>query len=69
MPRHVDEAELVKKKGPQRVERRRSTVEVNLISERTKERPGRRRRGCMPFSVLVIALGAVPVLLAGLHLA
>jgi hypothetical protein len=67
MPWHVDEAELLKQKGPQRVERRRSTVEINLIAERAKNRGRTGRRGCVPLSVLLISVGGSVVLLAGLH--
>ena len=47
----------MKKRGLQRVERRRPLVELNLISE-PRPRLAKARRGCMSFvspSVLVIA--------------
>ncbi len=56
----------MKQKRAERVERRRVLVEINLIGGRAKERA--RRRGCMPFAVLVVALAMGALLAAGLHL-
>jgi hypothetical protein len=60
----------VKQKRPERVERRRTLVEINLIGERAKRAKDRvARRGCMPWAVLVVALGSASALAAGLYLA
>jgi len=56
----------MKHKRPERVERRRALAEINLVGEQAKERA--RRRGCMPFAVLVLALAMGALLAAGLHL-
>jgi len=58
----------VKQKRPERVERRRPLVEINLIAQRTKARQNARRIGCIPpFGMLVIAVGFVAANAAGLR--
>jgi hypothetical protein len=58
----------MKPKRPERVERRRPLVEMNLLSERTKGRLAGRRRGCInPFAFLVLVLAAVLADWFGLH--
>jgi uncharacterized OsmC-like protein len=70
VPGPADEEERVKQKRPERVERRRRLVEINLIAERAKRaREGASRRGCLPWSVLLIALASCAAIAAGLHLA
>jgi hypothetical protein len=60
----------VKQKRPERVERRRTLVEINLIGERVKRgKEGVPKRGCMPWAILVVALGSGASLAVGLHLA
>ena len=60
----------MKQKRPERVERRRTLVEINLIGERAKRaKEGVARRGCMPWAILVVALYSAATLAAGLHLA
>jgi hypothetical protein len=61
MPGIADAAKLVKRRGLERVERRRALVELNLISE-TKPNLKLRRRGCLarlvPGLLLVAVLAA-----------
>lgn len=60
----------MKQKRPERVERRRTLVEINLIAERAKRaRDGAAKRGCLPWFVLVMALASCAAIAAGLHLA
>jgi len=60
----------VKQKRPERIERRRTLVEINLIGERSKRTKDRvAKRGCMPWAILVVALSSASTLAAGLHLA
>jgi hypothetical protein len=49
----------MKQKRPDRVDRRRNLVEMNLISERTKVRSIVSRRGCIPFAALLVAASAL----------
>ena len=57
----------MKQKRPERVERRRPMVEMNLISERAKARQNRRRVGCIPPLGLIAAVGLVDAIAAGLR--
>jgi hypothetical protein len=59
----------MKQKGPERIERRRPLVDVNLISE-GGSRPSitRRGRGCLSFLTPGLLVGAAFVAhLSGLH--
>lgn len=59
---------MIRQRRPQRVERRRQLVEINLISERHRPLRGVRRGGCaQAFALLALSLGAVLAAWAGLH--
>jgi len=55
-----------KKKRPEREERRRPLVEINLIAD-TKSRSPMARRGCALFSILVAVVAASAAAFLGLH--
>jgi hypothetical protein len=57
---------VTSQKRPERVERRRSLIELNLIGEKAKS--GSRRKGCVPFATLAIVLVAILAALVGLRL-
>jgi hypothetical protein len=57
----------MRQKRPDRVDRRRSLVEMNLISERKKARSSVSRRGCVPFAVLLLAVGSALTAWLGLR--
>jgi hypothetical protein len=57
---------MTTQKRQERVERRRSLIELNLIGE--KARSGARRKGCLPFATLAIVLAATLAALLGLRL-
>ena len=57
-----------KQKRPER-ERRRSTVEINLLGEtKTRPRQAAKRRGCLGFGgVFLVTLAGLLLAWAGLH--
>jgi hypothetical protein len=57
----------VKQKRPDRVDRRRNLVEINLISERTRARSHVSRLGCLPFAVTLLAVGSALAAWLGLR--
>jgi hypothetical protein len=58
----------MKQKHPERVDRRRNLVEMNLISERTKAGSTGSRRGCIkPFAVLMVVAGSALAAWLGLR--
>ncbi|HEY8814689.1 MAG TPA: hypothetical protein VIP57_06245 [Candidatus Dormibacteraeota bacterium] len=61
MPRPADEKKSMKKRRPDRVERRRPSVELNLVSDH-KARVSSQKRGCLSF--LNLGLLAVAAALA-----
>ncbi len=67
MPRFDHEAEQLKRRAVQRVERRRPPVELNLIGD-TKPHLNVPRKGCLSFlTPILIGLAALVVVSLGLH--
>jgi hypothetical protein len=57
----------VKKKRPEREERRRPLVEINLVADAKSRSANIARRGCALFSLLVAVIAASAAAFLGLH--
>jgi hypothetical protein len=57
----------LKKKRPEREERRRSLVELNLIADTKSRSAGMARRGCSLFVLAAAVLAASAAAFLGLH--
>ncbi len=57
----------MKKKGPERVERRRPLVEINLIGEPRARSAMLKRRGCALFGTSLAVLAIAGAAFLGLH--
>lgn len=57
----------MKKKAPERVERRRPLVEINLIGEPRARTAMLKRRGCALFGTSAALLAAAAAVFLGLH--